>query len=163
MPGPHDDPTNDFFNMTVTLRDGTRYALNVWTFDALQTIRREAVRDGEGLGGRYLAAPDLFVEQLDRALLEATVADMLARDALDPAWLAPRLMDAASEAAHCCARMRDAVTTTCPEHPDRFDCPDALIDYGSGAYGLAIHDGGHSRVRIQFCPFCGARLPSTSE
>nr|WP_067736167.1 hypothetical protein [Novosphingobium naphthalenivorans] len=49
---------------------------------------------------------------------------------------------------------------TCETHPDRHDCGDCLIDQDSnGCYGIMIHDGGSSMVRINFCPWCGAKLP----
>ena len=28
-------------------------------------------------------------------------------------------------------------------------------------YGLIIHDGGTSAVTIQFCPWCGSKLPAS--
>jgi len=64
-------------------------------------------------------------------------------------------------AKHCCEMMRANVESLCDLHPDRFDCPDALVDYSerTDGYGLIIHDGGLSVISIQFCPWCGARLP----
>jgi len=52
----------------------------------------------------------------------------------------------------------------CAEHPNRFDCPDALVAYfpKDGSYGLIVHDGGSSTISIAFCPWCGARLASWS-
>jgi len=66
---------------------------------------------------------------------------------------------------HCCARMVDAVNSTCDQHPDRYDCPDALVAYVPQfrEYGLIVHDGGGapnaSHVGIAFCPWCGSELP----
>jgi hypothetical protein len=62
---------------------------------------------------------------------------------------------------YCCDAMEKAVTSSCPDHPRRFDCPDALIDYSrrSDAFGLIVHDGGSSAIGIRFCPFCGSSLP----
>ncbi len=62
--------------------------------------------------------------------------------------------------AHCCTRMTEAVTSSCDEHPNRFDCPDALIHYSerSRAYGIIVHDGGSSVVSIAFCPWCSSPL-----
>ena len=65
---------------------------------------------------------------------------------------------------HCCEDMRSEVERHCDQHPDRFDCPDCLIHYSPRlrAYGLIVHDGGSSTIRIRFCPWCGARLPAGS-
>ncbi|WP_437832113.1 VOC family protein [Sorangium sp. So ce1153] len=81
-----DDPTDDFFNMAITLPSGVRYALNVWTYKAVEAARKDAALGGENLSGRYLEPPDLLVERMDRALLEAVVGDLLARNALREAW-----------------------------------------------------------------------------
>lgn len=50
----------------------------------------------------------------------------------------------------------------CEKHPDRFSCPDALVNRSSRSaeYGLIVHDGGSSVIGISFCPWCGARLPA---
>lgn len=52
---------------------------------------------------------------------------------------------------------------SCQVHADIFQCPDVLISYISkfDEYGLIIHDGGTSVIGIQFCPFCGGRLPES--
>lgn len=62
-------------------------------------------------------------------------------------------------AAACCDRMARDLSRVCGRHPDRFDCPDALIARMAGGYGLIVHDGGGSVIEIAFCPWCGARLP----
>ena len=51
----------------------------------------------------------------------------------------------------------------CEQHPDRYDCPDALVDYSARLrqYGLIVHDGGHSVITIEYCPWCGTKLPSS--
>ncbi len=60
--------------------------------------------------------------------------------------------------------MTKAVTSTCPKHKNRFDCPDALIEtVDPNTYGLIVHDGGSSIVEIHFCPFCGKNLDGPSE
>jgi hypothetical protein len=50
---------------------------------------------------------------------------------------------------------------TCSEHADRYLCPDALVAYVPefDEYGLIIHDGGHSKIAIAYCPWCGNQLP----
>jgi hypothetical protein len=63
------------------------------------------------------------------------------------------------EQATCCERMATELSRVCPEHSDRFACPDALVHrFGDGRIGLIVHDGGKSSVLIAFCPWCGARL-----
>ena len=51
--------------------------------------------------------------------------------------------------------MAEAVGSVCKEHPDRFDCPDALLDFNPRMqeYGIIIHDGGSSVVTIGYCPW----------
>ncbi|WP_430444133.1 DUF6980 family protein [Sphingorhabdus contaminans] len=61
---------------------------------------------------------------------------------------------------HCCEMMRSNVENICDMHPDRFDCPDCLIDYSEDSYGLIIHDGGHSVITISYCPWCATKLPN---
>lgn len=62
---------------------------------------------------------------------------------------------------HCC-EMMTSNANYCDQRPDPYDCPDSLIAYNGrfDEYGLIVHDGGHSRVRIEYCPWCGAYLPS---
>jgi len=64
---------------------------------------------------------------------------------------------------HCCNEMSEMVTYTCDRHPDRFDCPDCLINYSPmfDEYGIIIHDGGTAVSSINFCPCCGSRLPDS--
>lgn len=66
---------------------------------------------------------------------------------------------------HCCDTMTRNVTSTCDEHPNRHDCPDCLIDYWptTEAYGIIVHDGGESMIRISHCPWCGKKLPEQTE
>lgn len=60
----------------------------------------------------------------------------------------------------CCQRMADDLERICTHHPDRLDCPDALIAQVRGGFGLIVHDGGSSVIEIGFCPWCGTALPS---
>ncbi|MEA2825622.1 MAG: hypothetical protein QOG43_61 [Actinomycetota bacterium] len=62
---------------------------------------------------------------------------------------------------HCCDLMRSNVEQSCEQHPDPSDCPDNLIAYVAKfrEYGLIIHDGGSSFIRIAHCPWCGTKLP----
>ena len=67
-------------------------------------------------------------------------------------------------AVHCCEDMRRHVKYVCDQHADRYDCPDCLVSYSPTRreYGLIIHDGGTSYIRIQFCPWIGTRLPEST-
>lgn len=49
----------------------------------------------------------------------------------------------------------------CEEHTDPYECPDYLVAYIANReeYGLIIHDGGTSYITIDFCPWCGSKLP----
>jgi hypothetical protein len=55
--------------------------------------------------------------------------------------------------------MADNLNSTCDHHPNRYDCPDALLDRVRGGYGLIIHDGTESVIEITYCPWCGTKLP----
>jgi hypothetical protein len=62
---------------------------------------------------------------------------------------------------HCCEMMTLKVNQVCDQHPDPFDCPDAIVLFSAAKnrYGLIIHDGGTSSVTIEYCPWCGRKLP----
>jgi hypothetical protein len=64
---------------------------------------------------------------------------------------------------HCCQAMAHRVNWHCDQHVDPFDCPDALVRFSAQfqEYGLIIHDGGASVITINFCPWCGQRLPES--
>ncbi len=64
---------------------------------------------------------------------------------------------------HCCQTMKDQVNHRCLQHPDPFDCPDHVIHYSEkfDEYGIIIHDRGTATLLIQFCPWCGTRLPES--
>jgi hypothetical protein len=86
LPGEDAHPEEDFCNMRVTLADGRTFALNVWTFKYLPKAVEECRKTGENLHGAYLFAPDLFVERLDRALLERVVADLISCKGMRQEW-----------------------------------------------------------------------------
>lgn len=60
----------------------------------------------------------------------------------------------------CCEHMAAQLAYVCPDHPERWECPDILVahDPFTGSYGLWIHDGGSSSIGISYCPWCGATL-----
>lgn len=69
-------PTNDFANILVTLNDGRKYGINVWTFSYLNTAQKEE-------GELYLVPPDLFVKELTRGCIEQTISQLLAEGELE--------------------------------------------------------------------------------
>ena len=81
------DPEDDFCNIQFRLGDGRAYALNVWTFKFLERVRRGDAETGEGLSGKYLIPPDLFVEKLERGTLTEIVADLIRAHELKEEWL----------------------------------------------------------------------------
>jgi hypothetical protein len=62
---------------------------------------------------------------------------------------------------HCCEMMNSQASHVCNQHPNPFDCPDAIILFSAAKnqYGLIIHDGGTSSVTIEYCPWCGKKIP----
>lgn len=64
---------------------------------------------------------------------------------------------------HCCEDMKRHTGKMCDEHDDPYECPDYVISYSEtfDEYGLIIHDGGPSSYDINFCPFCGSKLPES--
>jgi hypothetical protein len=64
---------------------------------------------------------------------------------------------------YCCDAMQRQAELVCDQHPDRFDCPDCLIEYSPRfrEFGMMIHDGGASSLNIYYCPWCGSKLPDS--
>lgn len=90
---PADQPANrateNFANIMITLADGRRYCLNVWTFDFLPLARYSwpYEKNADEAPAKYVIPPDLFVERLDRSTIQAAVSDMLAAGDLREEWL----------------------------------------------------------------------------
>lgn len=61
---------------------------------------------------------------------------------------------------YCCEQMKRQLEHTCGQHPDLNDCPDALVIHlkDTSEFGLRVHDGGSSFIKISHCPWCGADL-----
>ena len=59
-----------------------------------------------------------------------------------------------------CNALADQIGHRCDDHADPADCPDSLIValQETGEFGIRIHDGGRSFVKIRHCPWCGADL-----
>lgn len=62
---------------------------------------------------------------------------------------------------HCCEEIE--ANTKPIYHEDGSSCPDQLLEYNKrfDEYGILIHDGGTSSLQIQYCPWCGAKLPES--
>ncbi|GJM08344.1 MAG: hypothetical protein DHS20C11_06200 [Lysobacteraceae bacterium] len=86
---PANRPTQNFCNISVTLPDGRRYAMNVWTFDFLPLARYDWPYEEtpDQVPAKYVLPPDLFVERLDRETIECVVAKLLENDEMDGQWL----------------------------------------------------------------------------
>ena len=86
------DSANEFCNVIVDLPDGRHYGINVWTYAFLATIVALDIESGENLHGTYQKPPDLFVKELTRKCIEASIADLLKdgnlEDMLNPTVLA---------------------------------------------------------------------------
>jgi len=63
----------------------------------------------------------------------------------------------------CCTRMAARLSEQCGRHADPFDCPDNVIYWSApfDEYGLIVHDGGTSYLLVEYCPWCGRRLPES--
>lgn len=79
------DMRNEFCNITVTLPDGRFYGINVWTFRFLTTAIQLDIAEDKPLAGLYLKPPDLFVKELTRECITATIADLLRTGPLEQA------------------------------------------------------------------------------
>ena len=64
---------------------------------------------------------------------------------------------------YCCDKMEEKVSYKCIQHTNIFDCPDNLIYYTEtfNEYGIIIHNGGQSYICIEYCPWCGTKLPES--
>lgn len=60
----------------------------------------------------------------------------------------------------CCEAMKYHSSNHCAIHNTPFDCPDWLIlrNDVTGEFGIVIHDGGQSYIKINYCPWCGQDL-----
>lgn len=71
-----EDLTNDFANIEVTLEDGRKYGINVWTFNYLNEAKKEE-------GNLYVIPPDLFVAELTRDCVEQAISKLLEEGELE--------------------------------------------------------------------------------
>jgi hypothetical protein len=88
--------TENFANIVITMSDGRRYCLNVWTFDFLPLARYSwpYEKQADEVPAKYVIPPDLFVERLDRITIQAVVSDMVAAGELRNEWLCRDAEDA---------------------------------------------------------------------
>jgi hypothetical protein len=71
------DKENEFANIAVSLPDGRRYGINVWTYQFLKTAVKEDIENKRNLQGSYQIPPDLFVRELTRECVEVSIRDLL--------------------------------------------------------------------------------------
>jgi len=85
------DRENEACNVIVNLPDGRHYGINVWTYAFLATVVALDTENKAHLNGMYQLPPDLFVKELTREYIEATIADLLRQgnleDVLNPTVL----------------------------------------------------------------------------
>jgi hypothetical protein len=77
------DKNNDFANIHVDLADGRHYGINVWTFQFLETSIAQDIKENSNLNGLYVTPPDLFVKELTRECIQATITDLLKKGDLE--------------------------------------------------------------------------------
>ncbi|MDF9825863.1 hypothetical protein M2475_002231 [Breznakia sp. PF5-3] len=65
---------------------------------------------------------------------------------------------------NCCDQMIKILNFECKEKT-LFECPDALIYYNEkfDEYGIIIHDGEESYIKIDYCPWCGKKCQIQKE
>lgn len=67
-------------------------------------------------------------------------------------------------APYCCEMMRSNIEKVCEQHDHAEDCPDRLGTFVPkfNEFGLPVHDGGSSYVIIEYCLWCGRKLPESA-
>jgi len=75
------DKSNDFANISVSINDGRKYGINVWTFEFLQTTINEDLKNGED--GLFQIPPDLFVKELSRDCIQKSIERLLTQGDLE--------------------------------------------------------------------------------
>jgi hypothetical protein len=64
---------------------------------------------------------------------------------------------------YCCHAMTYYLEQRCRIHDSPFECPDNVIYFHPRfrEHGIIVHDGSKSYLVIQYCPWCGKRLPKS--
>lgn len=61
---------------------------------------------------------------------------------------------------HCCSEMTSALEIECDEHSgDGFACSDVVLSFSPMFREYGIQLDGNSSLTIDFCPWCGKKLP----
>ena len=78
-------------------------------------------------------------------------------------WMGAPWQPAAPHQTFCCVDMTNAIAFECDQHAEPFECGDQLVVYNEvfDEYGVIVHDGGASYVLMNFCPWCGTKLPES--
>lgn len=66
--------------------------------------------------------------------------------------------------AHCCDAMEAAIEFDCSQHATPWECMDVPVIYNEvfDEYGLVMRDGTSAYVLLQYCPWCGTKLPDSA-
>jgi len=81
-------------DVNVYFSDGRKYAATFFTLSNLHSLMEKDRSTGECAGGLYFWASDMIiVEQLDREIIEKTVASLLAQGEFDKAFGGPHRID----------------------------------------------------------------------
>ena len=79
------DPKNEFCNIQVSLTDGRRYGITVWSYQFFQTSISNDKTSGKSLNGMYQVPPGLLVEELTRDCIEKVIKDLVDKGDLEKA------------------------------------------------------------------------------
>lgn len=72
-----EDLANDYSTVKVNFLDGRRYWIDIWTLSFLNTAKEYDIREKVNGKGEWIVPPDLFVKELTRECIEATIIDLL--------------------------------------------------------------------------------------
>lgn len=71
------DARNEITNAQVTLSNGKKYGLNIWSYGFLDKTIREDTTSGSNLNGLFQIPPDLLVQTITRNCIEKSISELL--------------------------------------------------------------------------------------
>ncbi len=65
-----------------------------------------------------------------------------------------------NDSGFCCSMMFENISSSFDENGGiLYDEVDVIMNkWDDGTYGIPIHDGGTSIIKINYCPWCGTKL-----